>query len=102
MYSMFTGAQIGGPANRWLGNNRGGWISPEYDRLFDAFHATLDRSERDRQVIEMMRLTADQLPVFPIYFNIEVTAHLDTVRGPALGNVERLVLWNVHEWDVRS
>lgn len=100
MYSMFTGAQVGGPTNRWLGNNRGGWINPEYDRLFEAFGSTLDRSERDRQVIEMMKIAADQLPVFPIYFNIEVTAHLANVRGPALGSVDRLVLWNIHEWEM--
>lgn len=100
MYSMFSSAQIGGPTNRWLGNNRGGWSSPEYDRLFEAFNTTLDRSERDRQAIEMMKVTADQLPVFPIYFNIEVTAHLAKVRGPALGSVDRLHLWNIHEWEI--
>jgi peptide/nickel transport system substrate-binding protein len=100
MLNMYTSAQIGSPANRWLGNNRNGWSSQDYDRLFDAYAATLDRAERDRQIIEMMKLTADQLPVLPTYFNIEVMAHLASIRGPALGSVDRLVLWNVHEWEM--
>jgi peptide/nickel transport system substrate-binding protein len=98
--TMFTSAQIGSPTNRWLGNNRGAWSNAEYDRLFDQFETTLDRSERDRQVIAMVQLTSDQLPVFPLYFNIEVLGHLAKVRGPAVGVIGRLPLWNVHEWEV--
>lgn len=98
---MFTSAQIGSPANRWLGNNRGGWNSSEFDELFDRYTATLDRSERDRQVIAMMRLTSEHVPVFPLYFNIDVLGHLSKVRGPAAGDIDRLTLWNVHEWELR-
>jgi ABC-type oligopeptide transport system substrate-binding subunit len=101
LLGMFTSAQIGSSANRWLGNNRGGWSNSEYDQLFEAWGTTLDRAERDQRAIEMMRLAADQLPVLPTYFNIEVLAHLATVRGPAVGDVERLALWNVHEWEPR-
>ena len=97
---MFTSAQIGAPANRWVGNNRGGWPSPEYDKLFEAFSSTLDRSERDRQLGEMMKLATEHLPIFPTYFNVEVLAHLATLRGPAVGDLERLNFWNVHEWEM--
>jgi peptide/nickel transport system substrate-binding protein len=98
---MFTTAQIGSPANRWLGSNRGGWNSPEFDQLFDLYLTTLDRSERDRQVIAMMQLTSEQLPVFALYFNIDVLGHLSKVLGPAVGDIERLQLWNIHEWELR-
>lgn len=97
----FTSTRIGTPANRWLGDNRGGWSSPEYDRLYDAYESTLERAERDRLVIEMMKLTSEQIPDFPMYFNIEVHAHLASVQGPAVGDVERLALWNIHEWEAR-
>lgn len=100
MLNMYTTPQIGSPLNRWLGNNRSAWVSPDYDRLFDSYSATLDRAERDRLIIDMMKLTADQLPVLPTYFNIEVLAHLASVRGPAVGSVERLNIWNVHEWEM--
>jgi peptide/nickel transport system substrate-binding protein len=99
--SMFTTAQIGSPANRWVGNNRGGWSSPEFDRAFELFETTLDRAERDRHVINMVQVTSDQLPVYPIYFNIEVLGHLAKVHGPAVGAINRLPIWNVHEWELR-
>jgi ABC-type transport system substrate-binding protein len=98
---MFTTAQIGSPANRWVGNNRGGWSSPEFDRAFELFETTLDRAERDRHVINMVQVTSDQLPVYPIYFNIEVLGHLAKVHGPAVGAINRLPIWNVHEWELR-
>lgn len=101
LLAAYTSAQIGSPANRWLGSNRGGWSNPEYDQLFDAYQSTLERSERDGHIIEMMKLASVQVPDFPMYFNIEVIAHLASVRGPAVGDVERLVLWNVHEWEAR-
>ena len=97
LLGAYTSAQIGSSANRWLGNNRGAWSSPEYDQLFEAYSTTLDRSERDGYVIEMMKLASVHVPDLPMYFNIEVIAHLATVQGPAVGDPERLVLWNVHE-----
>lgn len=99
--SMFTSAQVSSPANRWLGSNRNGWNSPEFDQMFDLYSATLDRTERERQVIDMMRLTSEQIPIFPLYFNIDVLGHLARLRGPALGDIDRLFLWNIHEWELR-
>jgi ABC-type transport system substrate-binding protein len=98
--SMFSSGQIGAPANRWQGNNRGGWVNPEFDRLFDLYHNTLDRAERDRQVIGMVKVTTEELPIFPIYFSIDVLAHLAKIQGPAAGVIGRLPFWNVHEWQM--
>jgi peptide/nickel transport system substrate-binding protein len=92
-------SQIGSPANRWIGSNRGGWSFPEYDRLYEQYNATLDRRERDRLVIELVRTHSEQLPVYYTYFNIGVLAHLSTLKGPAAGYVDRLAYWNVHEWE---
>jgi len=49
----------------------------------------------------MLQVTSDQLPVYPIYFNIEVLGHLSKVRGPAVGAISRLPLWNIHEWEIK-
>ncbi len=98
---MFSSAQIPSPANRWVGNNRGAWSSPEFDQLFEQFETTLDRAERDRHVISMVQLTSEQLPVYPIYFNIEVLGYLAKLQGPAVGVINRLPLWNIHEWELR-
>jgi peptide/nickel transport system substrate-binding protein len=96
---IHSATQIGSPANRWLGGNRGGWSNPDFERFFELYNATLERSERDRHVIEMVKVYSDQLPVFYTYFNIGVLAHQANLKGPAAGNVDRLSYWNIHEWE---
>jgi len=99
--NSFAAAQVPGPSNAWRGNNRGGWVNADYERLWDAFNSTLDRSERDRQVVEMMKVATDQLPVLFNFHSPNVVAYLSSVQGPTLGSPDSLVFWNVHEWDLR-
>ncbi len=95
---LFTTAQAGTRANRWRGQNRGGYSNPEFDRLWDAFSTTLDRKERDQQMVQMMRLISEDLPAIVIYANFVVETHLTTLRGPELGTPDSLMYWNVQEW----
>src|SRR5206468_1485544 len=67
---IFASAQIATANRNWAGQNRGGWDSPEYDRWWNAFNSTLDRKERDQQMVEMMKVATDQLPGIMLYFNI--------------------------------
>jgi len=96
----YTSAQIPTPNNSWRGNNRGGWPSADYDRLFDAYNSTLDRTERGRAIVEMMKVVTDQLPVMFNFHNPNVHAWLSTLKGPAMGTPDRLNLWNIYEWSV--
>src|SRR6266545_1482492 len=79
----FHTSQIGTPANRWRGANQG-WVSPDYDRLFDTYDVTLDRSDQIAQITEMMKLLSEQVPVFPVYYNIYVIAVANGIRGPTV------------------
>jgi ABC-type transport system substrate-binding protein len=96
-----SSAAIGSPANRWRGNNYGGWSDSDYDRLWESFNTTLDRSERNRQVFEMARIASEQLPHFNLFWNFNVSAHSADVRGPDPQAVDTLVNWNVYEWEMR-
>lgn len=98
--AYFTSAQAGTLANRWGGNNRGGWSSPEYERLFEAFMTTLDRSERDRQLIQMMALLSEVLPAYQLYFRFDTVAHLAELRGPGIVGPDTRIVWNIHEWEL--
>lgn len=95
-----TSAQIGTPANRWRGSNYGGWSDPEFDRLWEAYNTTLERTERERQVVEMARIVSEQLPHFNLYWNFNVSAHSAALRGPDPQAVDTLVNWNIHEWEM--
>jgi peptide/nickel transport system substrate-binding protein len=92
----FTSEQIGTPGNRWGGSNRGGWSNAEYDRLWGLYNTTLDSIERDRQLIRMAQVVDEQLPIFILYFNYSVVAHIAAISGP-----RARTLWNVHEWQIR-
>jgi peptide/nickel transport system substrate-binding protein len=96
----FSSSAIPRQSNRWQGNNRGGWSHPEYDRLWDEFTKALDRSERNRQVTQMMRILSEEVPAIPYYFNMAPTAHLAALKGPQMGAriPDPSVVWNIHEW----
>ncbi|MPZ15400.1 MAG: hypothetical protein GEU73_13410 [Chloroflexi bacterium] len=105
--SSFTTGEIGSRENRWRGGNRGGWSDPAYDRLYDAFLNTLDGTERTGQVIQMMKLISEQLPVYTPYFAIQVNTHVSGLRGPDPGTAGfgesapgTLPYWNIHEWEL--
>lgn len=95
----FTTASISTAANRWTGSNRGAWSNAEYDRLFNAFHRTLDPEARIGQLIQMLKLLSDELPAYVLYYNPSVAAFTSAVKGPDNASLNTDV-WNIHEWVV--
>lgn len=85
--------------NRWIGSNRGGWVSQEFDRLSQAFTTTLAPSERHERVAEMIRIFTDELPAISLHFNPIPMAHVAALRGPRVVAPEAAVAWNVHQWE---
>lgn len=70
------------PENRWQGDNRGGWYSEGYERLWQAYNTTLDRNERIQQIAQMDRLVNEDVGSIPLYFQVVVTAHSGMLKGP--------------------
>ena len=91
--------------NGWGGGsgaNRGGWLAPpEFDRLADAFNATLDRDQRIQILADMARIWTEDAPVISLYFNPTVTAFVAGLQGPQPVVPTSDVAWNVHEWEFR-
>lgn len=96
-----TRAQIGNPANRWGGQNRGGWSSTEYNRVFETFENTLDRDGRIQRLAELARIISEDLPNYPLFSNLGAITHLSSLTGPEVGTPDTLVHWNIHEWELR-
>jgi peptide/nickel transport system substrate-binding protein len=98
---VFASSTIPTPANRYQGNNRGGWSNLEYDRLWDAFNRMLDRTEQNGQVVQMLKIASEEVPAIPIYFNFAPTAHLSTLKGPTLGAriPDARIQWDIHMWE---
>jgi peptide/nickel transport system substrate-binding protein len=93
-----TAAGIPRADNRWIGNNRGGWVDPQFDALSAAFTTTIDRGQRNQRAGEMARIFAEQLPAVPLYFNPIPVAHISAITGPRLVPPDSAIAWNIHEW----
>jgi ABC-type transport system substrate-binding protein len=98
--TRYITSQIGSQANRWRGENYIGWSNPEFDRLYDQFNSSLDRSERNRQVIQMMRLASEDLATIVLYHDQGVTVFRAPITGPQVGVPDHTLAWNVHEWQI--
>ncbi len=78
--------------------NRGAGADPEFDRLTVAFDTTLDRSGRDQQMIRMMAIVADVVPVVPLFYNLDAVAVTASVTGPTTSAPDTTREWNVKDW----
>ncbi len=99
-FETFISSQIPTAENRWSGQNRGGWNSPEFDRVYDALSTTLEPNERVRRVAELARLLSQELPNYPLIANLGAITHLSILKGPEPGTPETTYHWNVHEWEL--
>jgi ABC-type transport system substrate-binding protein len=102
MWNVLVADEIGSPANRWRGRNRSGWSDPELETLWQRYNTTLDRPERVQQIVQMAKIVSDHLPLFMMYYQVTVIAHVGTLHGPVPGTVHTLAHWNVHEWELKS
>lgn len=89
------------PETRWTGSNRYGYVNRNYDRLVEAWEATLDRAERIQHLAQMERILMEDLPTIPLYFNPRVIAYAAGLKGVARklvdeGGIERRI-WQ-WEW----
>ena len=94
----YVSSRIGGPENDWVGGNRSGWWHPEFDRLFDAWTTSLDSSKRTQLVVDMMKLLSDEMASLPLYYNFQVVAHSNALRGPQPHTPDGTRYGNAHEW----
>ena len=100
----YTSEQIPRSTNRWRGENRGGWSSSEYDRLFQAYTSTLAESERIGHLAQLERVLTDELPVIPHFFGAEANAHVGSLQGPIARQTPSTsgTFLYVNRWEWRS
>ena len=77
-------ANIPTAQNRWNGGNRAAYSNPEFDRLANAFDATLESSERLQLIIQMERMLSVDVPTHFMYYHGRVWAHDARLKGPTV------------------
>jgi len=89
------------PETRWFGQNRGGWISPEYDQVINSWLTTLQPSQRHEQLARAVQIMTDDLALIPLHFNPGVIAYATGITGPTFKSSDAEITWNIHEWEYR-
>jgi peptide/nickel transport system substrate-binding protein len=88
--------------SRWAGGNRGCYQNPEMDRLVEGLTIAIDPSDQQRLYRDLVRLQTEDLPVLPLYFNVQVTLFREGVTGVKGDTTPRTsVSWNIAAWDAR-
>jgi peptide/nickel transport system substrate-binding protein len=101
--SRFTAARISRPETRWQGLNYGAWVNESYDRLWDAYNTTLDRTEQIQVMAQMERILSQEVPQVPMFYTPLVTPYVAALVGPVL-RTSRVAdnMGRIHEWHWRS
>lgn len=99
--NYLASTQIPTAANLWQGLNRGGWSSPNYDRLLNSFNNTLDRATRVSLARQMLRVYGEDVPVISLLFPSGLVAHVAKLQGPMNTAGESNLAWNIHQWEFK-
>ena len=84
--------------NRGRGSNYSGWTHPQAERLIAAYETSLDRNDRSQQVVQLLKLVSEEVPIYALYYNLEFLAHAGGLRGPQVTVSNDSATWNLHEW----
>ncbi len=99
----FSSSQVRRLETRWQGTNSGGWSNAEYDRLWDVYNTTLERTERVRQLAQMEKIFTEELPAIPHYYTPIVAAHVAALSGPVTrASRDCVEPVHIHLWEWRS
>ncbi len=91
---FFVTSAIPRADNGWVGNNRGGYSNPAFDRLNDQFKAALDPESQRQSLAAMWTVISEDLAGMPTYYNNSVRAHVADLEGPP-----STTYWNLHLWE---
>jgi peptide/nickel transport system substrate-binding protein len=100
----YVSSQVPSPDNQWNGDSRGGWASPDYDRVFQAYITTLDPSARVQHVAQLERVINQDAAVIPLMFNVYVVPHVAALQGPVARQTPLAgdTFLHVERWEWRS
>ncbi|MBM2812592.1 MAG: hypothetical protein HW416_3351 [Chloroflexi bacterium] len=99
--TRFTSATIPRAANRWTGENTGGWSNADYDRAAAAVQSALDRDVRIQHLAETARAMSEDLGAIVLHYSPKVYAFPTNLSGVKMPDPDEYVTWNIFEWELR-
>jgi peptide/nickel transport system substrate-binding protein len=84
-------------ANRWAGENRGGYSDPRVDTLLSRLNLTIDERERLPLLRDLLQVQMGEVVTMPLYWTTVPVIQLKSVRAQPF--VRNNATWNFFEWD---
>jgi peptide/nickel transport system substrate-binding protein len=97
---LFNSKSIAGPANRYNGQNRNGYVNPEMDALLDRLAITIPSDERARITADIARIGTTDLPVLPILWEVHAVIAGEKVRNVQKPSPVATGNWELPTWEV--
>jgi peptide/nickel transport system substrate-binding protein len=98
---FFQTDQIPSDSNNWLGVNITGFSNPDYDAACKAAQYT--RPDQQQAYLkanqDAQRLFAEQLPVIPLFFRLDMAVSRPDMCGMQMDVTARSDLWNLESLD---
>jgi len=97
--TLYTTENIPSAQNAYNGQNFAGFSNPEMDTLCHAIPTELDQAKRVAMLRRTQAILADELPVLPLYFRVDVTSIKRGLRNwKPTGLGQSQVTWNANQW----
>src|SRR5205823_2959879 len=103
----FNSRNIPSPANRYGGQNWGGYADPDVDRLIGQLAVTLDQREAWNIEGDLLAIVSRAVAYFPYYSNPSYTVAATGFSGVLPVNAQGQsgqceITWNVADWDLAA
>lgn len=98
----FLSGNIPTAANNWVPINVSRWSNPAKDGLIASLEDTLEARQRERLIVDWLKLFTEELPHLPLRYNAEITSYRSTVKNVPVrieSGGENYRTWNVHLWE---
>jgi peptide/nickel transport system substrate-binding protein len=95
----YTSDTVPYEGNNWQGTNRGGYSSPEGDRLDHLYFTTIDAQKREDVLINILTYVSEQLPYLAFYYNVDTHAVRSGLKGiSSRWDRQPGITFNISDW----
>jgi len=104
-FRFFHSSQTRLPSNNFRisgPGNRSRYMNPEFDAMLETYFRTVPLPGRIEALGQAIRHMADQVTVLGLYYHPEPGAFSDRMVNVSREWPASHIVWNSHEWDVRS
>ncbi len=96
--STFHSENIPTEENSHSGQNSGGWINKDVDRLIEELEAEFDPDKRLPLIHKILWYYTDEVPVIPLYYRSNTSVTPKSMRGYRLSGHQYSAANHVEEW----